>query len=77
MSSNTIHRIGMIEVLIDEGLPNEEQVVLDRGELSVPDNEEETASNQGPIKLGGGEKYLLTTFETFSYLKGYTMCAYN
>ena len=67
----------MIEVLIDEGLPNEEQVVLDRGELSVPDSEEETASNQGPIKLGGGEKYLLTTFETFSYLKGYTMCAYN
>lgn len=39
MSSEIAHRIGMIEVLLDEALENAEQVVLDRGELAVPDNE--------------------------------------
>lgn len=77
MSSDDVHRIGMIEVLLDEALENAEQVVLDRGELAVPDNEEFPSQNQGSIKLGGGSQYLLTSFNTFTYIKGYTMCAYN
>ena len=67
----------MIEVLLDEALTDEEQVILDRGELTIPDNEQSPELNYGPISLGGGEQYLLTSFENFSYIKGYTMCAYN
>ena len=77
MSSNLAHRVGMIEVLIDEAKSDEEQLVLDRGELAVPDNSDLPSKNEGPINLGGGDTYLLTTFETFSYIKGYTMCAYD
>ena len=40
MSIDAINRIGMIEVLLDEALTDEEQMVLDRGELTVPDNEQ-------------------------------------
>ena len=67
----------MLEVLIDEAKTNEEQLIFDRGELQVPDNSDEPALNNGPISLGGGDKYLLTTFETFSYIKGYTMCGFD
>ena len=67
----------MLDVLIDEAKSNEEQLILDRGELAVPDNSDLPALNDGPINLGGGDVYLLTTFESFSYIKGYTMCAYD
>lgn len=43
----------------------------------MPDNSDSPANNDGPISLGGGDIYLLTTFETFSYIKGYTMCAFD
>lgn len=49
MSSNLAHRIGMIEVLIDEAKGDEDQLVLDRGELSVPSNDDAPISNDGPI----------------------------
>lgn len=77
MSSNQAHRVGMIEVLIDEELADEEQLVIDRGELNVPSNEEAAAQNFGPITLGGGDIYLLANFDYFDRVKGYTMCAYN
>ena len=67
----------MLEVLVDESKTDEEQLILDRGELAVPDNSDLPDLNSGPINLGGGDKYLLTTFESFSYIKGYTMCAYD
>ena len=51
--------------------------MLERGELAVPDNSDQPELNDGPISLGGGDNYLLTTFESFSYIKGYTMCAYD
>ena len=43
----------------------------------MPDNSDDAINNFGPINLGGGEEYLLTTFEKFNYIKGYTMCAYD
>ena len=55
MSIDAINRIGMIEVLLDEALTDEEQVILDRGELTIPDNEQSPELNYGPISLGGGE----------------------
>jgi len=67
----------MLEVLIDEAKSDAEQLIIDRGELAVPDNSDAPGSNSGPINLGGGDKYLLTTFEKFSYIKGYTMCAFD
>lgn len=45
MSSNLAHRVGMIEILIDEAKSDEEQLVLDRGELSVPDNSDSPSKN--------------------------------
>ena len=66
MNSNLANRIGMLEILIDEAKTDEEQLVLDRGELAVPDNNDSPSLNEGPIKLGGGSAFLLTTFEKFS-----------
>ena len=63
MSANNAHRIGMIEILIDEELSDEEQLVFDRGELQVPSNVGESSRNNGPINIGGGYNYLLTSFE--------------
>ncbi len=77
MSANNAHRIGAFEILIDETLSDEEQLVFDRGELSVPSNFDAPGSNNGPINIGGGYNYLLTTFEEFTYIKGYTLCAYD
>lgn len=69
--------MGMIEVLIDETKTDKEQLIIDRGELTVPDNSESRSTNNGPLKLGGGSNYLLTTFEKFSFIKGYTLCPYD
>ena len=78
MSSNEAHRIGMFEILIDEAKPDAEQLVIDWGELAVPQNEaNQEADNYGPIRLGGGANYLLTTRETFDVIKGYTICPYD
>lgn len=77
MSSNNANRIGMFEALIDETKGDAEQLVLDWGELAVPSNTEDPFSNSGPIRLGGGENFLLTTFEYFSFAKGYTICPYD
>lgn len=43
----------------------------------MPSNSDSPNNNDGPIRLGGGFNYLLTTFESFSYIKGYTMCGYD
>ena len=32
--------------------------------------------NYGPLNIGGGGNYLLTFFDKFSMIKGYTMCNY-
>ena len=78
MSSNDAHRIGMFEVLIDENKSDSEQLVIDWGELAVSDIDASLQSqNYGPIRLGGGHNYLLTTHETFSLIKGYTICPYD
>ena len=44
----------MIETILDEAKSNTDQLVLDRGELSVPVSSD-PENNQGPITLGGGE----------------------
>lgn len=81
MSSTNVHRIGMFEALIDEMKPDGEQLVLDWGELQVPSNFEDPISNNGPITLSGGGGsggyYLMTAFERFSQIKGYTICPYD
>lgn len=77
MSQNSAYRLGMIEVLLNEEKGDDEQLVINYGELTVPSNIGNRAANDGPIKLGGGDHYLLTTFESFSQIKGYTMCAYD
>ena len=33
--------------------------------------------NYGPLNIGGGDNYLLTFFDKFSFVKGYTMCSYQ
>ena len=77
MSSNSVHRIGMLEALIDETKTDDEQLIIVWGELNVPSNDDDPIANSGPISLGGGYTYLLTTFEKFSYIKGYTICPYD
>ena len=79
MSTNLVHRIGMFEALIDETKTDDEQLIIDWGELNVPSNsdDDDPDANSGPISLGGGYTYLLTTFEKFSYIKGYTICPYD
>ena len=67
----------MFEVLIDEKLGDQEQIVIDYGELAVPSNADSPSLNDGPINIGGGYNYLLTSFEKFTYIKGYTLCAYD
>ena len=64
----------MFEVLIDEGLQDNQQLVIDYGELDVPVGDE--SKNYGPLNIGGSEDYLLTFFDKFSMIKGYTMCSY-
>lgn len=43
----------------------------------MPSNVDSPSTNVGPIILGGGDKYLLTTFERFTQVKGYTICPYD
>ena len=75
ISSNTVHALGMFEVLIDEELDDKDQLVIDYGELEVPVGDE--SNNYGPLNIGGGENYLPTFFDKFSFIKGYTMCNYK
>ena len=63
MSQDDTHRVGMIEVLLNEKLSTEEQIVIDWGELNVPTNDVEPELNTGPIYLSGGDQFLLTTKE--------------
>ena len=77
MSQSKVYRIGMIEILLDEEKADDDQLIIDYGELSIPSTSDTSASNTGPIKLGGGDSYLLTTSETFTRIKGYTMCAFD
>ena len=74
IQSNQVQAMGMFEVLINEALLDNEQLVIDYGELDVPVGDEQY--NYGPLNIGGGEDYLLTFFDKFSFIKGYTMCDY-
>ena len=64
----------MFEILINESLTDNEQLVIDYGELDVPVGDE--SQNYGPLNIGGGDGYLLTFFDKFNMIKGYTMCNY-
>lgn len=77
MSQNVVYRIGMVEVLLDETKTDEEQLVIEYGELSVPSNADKNSQNNGSINLSGGDHYLITTFENFSQIKAYTLCAFD
>ena len=77
MSQGGIFRIGMLEVLLDEDKSDDEQLIIDYGELAIPSNQGISSTNYGSIRLGGGEHYLLTTFDRFTQIKGYTMCAFD
>ena len=68
------NRIGLLEVLINEKLQDEEQLVIDYGELTVPISD---LDNFGLLHLGGGYTKLLTFYDTFNKIKGYTMCGYK
>lgn len=68
------NRIGLLEVLINEKLQDDEQLVIDYGELTVPLYD---LNNFGLLHLGGGDSKLLTFFDTFDKIKGYTMCSYT
>lgn len=66
MSQNVVYRIGMVEVLLDETKTDEEQLVIEYGELKVPESADKNAQSNGRINLSGGDHYLITTSETFS-----------
>ena len=66
MSQNNAYRVGMIEVLLNEEKADSDQLVIDYGELTVPSNLGIRTTNDGPIKLGGGDNFLLATFEKFT-----------
>lgn len=78
MDQDEAHSIGMIEVLINESKTDSEQLVIEWGELNYPSRTDDADNNNGQINLGGGNTYLLTNFgDKFSYIKGYTLCAYD
>ena len=61
----------MFEVLVDENLPTEKQLVLDKGQLDVPEADKQ---NNGKVNFGAGSRYLVTYFEKFNQAKAYTLC---
>lgn len=63
--------VHMLEVLLDERLEDDEQVVLEMGDLDIPKGDN---NNFGRVNLGGGSKYMVATFDKFDTIKGYTMC---
>lgn len=67
--------MGLIEVLINENLADNQQLIIDKGTLSVPTADDN--KNYGPLNISGGSNYLLTMFDKFSQIKGYTMCNYR
>lgn len=69
------NKVGLLEVLINEKLNDNEQLVIDYGELTVPRADD--SMNFGLIHLGGGDGKLLTFSDSFTKIKGYTMCSYN
>lgn len=69
------HAIGLFEVLINDDLSASEQLIIDYGELSVPASD--VNDNYGTINIKGGSNYLLTLFDKFTWIKGYTMCNYK
>ena len=48
--------------------------MLEMGRLKEPSGD---SNNFGPVNIGGGENYMVATFDKFSVMKGFTMCAYN
>lgn len=70
----TSNKVGMFEVLINEKLADNEQLVIDYGEMTIatPDD-----LNYGPIHLGSGAGKLLTLRNNFTKIKGYTICNYR
>lgn len=66
--------IGMLEVLFNPKLTDSEQLVIDKGQLQVPAS---NSDNFGQINIGGGLNYLLTFFDKFTEIKGYTICGYK
>lgn len=64
----------MFEVLINEKLPDNEQLVIDYGEMTIATSDE---LNFGPINLGAGAGKLLTMRSNFTKIKGYTICSYR
>lgn len=67
-------KMGMIEILLDDNKEDSEQHVLDWGELTMPTSDND---NFGPLNLGGGDKYLLVTFDKFDKINAYTLCSYK
>ena len=64
VTSRSFNSMGMIEVLINENLADNQQLVIDKGTLSVPTADDNR--NFGPLNIGGGSNYLLTMFDKFS-----------
>jgi len=61
--ASEIYSIGMFEILIDENLEDTQQLILDYGELGIP---EKSVGNDGHINIGTGGYFLLTAFESFT-----------
>jgi hypothetical protein len=56
--------IGMMEVLVNEGLDTKDQLVIDKGLLGVPATDNYNRGSK--INIGAGGKYLFAIWETFN-----------
>jgi hypothetical protein len=68
--------MGMIEILLNENLNDGQQLVIDSGQLSVPQVSSRSSSDYGPLNIGTGADFLLVTYDRFSTIFGYTICGY-
>jgi len=65
----------MFEILINENLDDLSQLVILNDDLSyiAPTDQ----FNYGRVNIGGGAYFLMAVRQSFTTIKGYTMCGYS
>jgi len=75
MPGNETDSVGMLEILINENLDDESQLVILNDDLSYIAPQDK--SNYGPVNIGAGAYFLMAVRDSFTSIKGYTICGYS
>jgi hypothetical protein len=64
----------MIEILVNLGLPANDQYVDAVELVGLPFANQ---NNYGDLNIGAGDHFLISAYNQFNMIYGYTLCSYN